>query len=610
METPKGHNHAKAGSILPLYDGRADLVANIPVRVPKLRTAAWAAFVLYGLLWLNARGLLHYPNSPEVQATARNPAYLIKAKHGAVASENKRCSEIGVNTLKKGGNAVDAAVAATFCTGVVNMFSSGIGGGGFMTIRIPPSKNGSQSEVYTIDFREIAPSLSNKTMYSDDPKLARYGGLSVGVPGEVMGLEEAHKRWGRSEWKDLMQPSIQLAQGWRVDTELSRRIPWYSELLLNDPDWKPIFAPHGELLKEGEMIRRTNYSRTLKAIAAHGSKAFYEGPIADAIVHKVRATGGILSHEDLKNYTVNVKPALEGTYRDKKVYTTHAPTSGPVLLHILNLMEEFDLSDRTVLNTHRLVEALKFGFAARTKICDPDPNFNDDPDRINDIATKDFARRVRHRITDDHTNSPDYYKPEFEILTDHGTSHTSIVDQDDMAVAITSTVNLIFGSRVLDPETGILFNDEMDDFSIPGVSNEFGLRPSPYNYPQPGKRPLSSTSPTILENADGSFYVALGGSGGSRIFGSVFQTILNMDWGLDASQAVEFGRLHDQLYPSTLDADNVYPWDLLEGLRERGHNLTISDVNRVAAVVQVVSRQGEDIFAASDSRKNGIAVGY
>ncbi|KAG6917829.1 hypothetical protein DXG01_000889 [Tephrocybe rancida] len=439
------------------------------------------------------------------RAGYRNPAYLVQATHGAVAAENKRCSDIGVQIMQEGGNAVDAAIGATFCTGVVNMFSSGIGGGGLMTVRIPPSSSGGPSEVFTIDFREVAPALANASMYHDSPNLSRYGGLAVAVPGEVLGLEEAHRRWAKLSWQRLIQPSINLAEGWQVDRELGRRIP---------------------------------------------------GPIGDALVRKVRATGGILSHADLENYSVIVRPALEGTYRGKKIYTTHAPTSGPV--------------------------------------------------RMDEIPTKKFAESILSNITDDRTHAPDYYNPEYDVRTDHGTSHTSVVDKDGMAVSLTTTVNLVFGSQVLDPETGILLNDEMDDFSTPGISNGFGLWPSP----SPGKRPLSSTTPSILEDEDGSFFLALGGSGGSRIFGAVFQVLFNLELGLDLSAAIEFGRLHDQLYPLVVDVNNVYPQDIIDGLRRIGHNVTVLDVNRVAAVIQAVAKVDGKIFAASDSRKNGIAAGY
>ncbi|KAG5652354.1 hypothetical protein H0H81_005331 [Sphagnurus paluster] len=518
---------------------------------------------------------LHGKNIAESRprGVSPNPAVLVKAKHGAVAAENKRCSDIGVQTLKNGGNAVDATIATTFCTGVVNMFSSGIGGGGFMTVRIPPSSPRGTSKVYTIDFRERAPALSNATMYRDNPILSSIGGLSVGVPGEVLGLWEAHSRWGKLSWHRLVDPSIQLAKGWTVDRELAKRIPMYPDLLLNNQDWSPIFAPNGKLLKEGEPIQRTNLSRTLSLIAKEGAKAFYKGPIGDSIVRKVRATGGILSHADLANYSVKVRPALQGTYRGKKIYTPHPPGSGPVLLHMFNLLEKYDMKERNTLNIHRVVEIIKFGFASRTKICDLD--YNNNTARMAIIPTKEFADQVAKNITDDRTHPIEYYNPEFDVITDHGTTQISVLDKNGMAVALTSTVNLVFGSQVLDPNTGIILNDEMDDFATPGVPNGFGLWPSPFNYPEAGKRPLSSTTPTIVENADGTFALAIGGSGGSRIFGAVFQTILNnLDLGLDLSASIEFGRVHDQLLPLITEVDDIYPKEIADGLLALGHNVS------------------------------------
>jgi gamma-glutamyltranspeptidase/glutathione hydrolase/leukotriene-C4 hydrolase len=232
-------------------------------------------------------------------------------------------------------------------------------------------------------------------------------------------------------------------------------------------------------------------------------------------------------------------------------------------------------------------------------------------DAIEQMPTKELADLIFLNITDDKTHLPAYYNPEYSIQTSQGTSHSSIVDKNGMAVAVTSSVNIPFGSMVMDPVTGVIFDDTMNDFATPGVPDAWGIYASPSNYPEPHKRPLSSMVPTIIEHTDGSLYLVAGGSGGSRIFGSVFQTILNLDWGLDASQAVEFGRLHDQLYPLRLDIDDVYPSYLVEDLAKRGHNITISDVNRIAAVVNIVTRQPDGkIFAASDSRKNGIAAGY
>ncbi|KAI9068256.1 gamma-glutamyltranspeptidase [Trametes sanguinea] len=573
----------------------------------------WAGYNLYSCLRLGGLldGLSTDSSRTRVPSATRNPAYLIRATHGAVASENELCSNMGISVLKDGGNAVDAAVSTTLCIGVVNMFSSGIGGGGFMTVRVPPTNASASSEVYAIDFRETAPALSNKTMYVEDPLSARWGGLAVGVPGELRGLEEAHRRWGKLPWKRLVEPAAQLAAGWTVQDELARRIEMFAPLMLNHPDWKPIFAPEGRLLRPGETIQRTNLSRTLATIADEGAEAFYKGPIADAIVQKVKETGGILTHQDLEDYRVIVKRALQGTYRGRKIYTPHAPTSGPVLIHMLNLMEHYDdlvEEGRTTLNVHRFIEAMKFGFAARTRI--GDPAYHDQVKQIREIPTKEYAAEVVANITDDTTHPPEYYHPIYDVVEDHGTSHSAVLDSDGMAVSVTSTVNLVFGSAVLDPVTGVILNDEMDDFSTPGMPNAFGLYPSPYNYPEPGKRPLSSTTPVILEHEDGSFFMAIGGSGGSRIFPAVFQTILNLDWGMDVSGAIESGRLHDQLFPMMVDADDILPASLLDGLREKEHNITVSDTNRVAAVIQAIVKPNATIYAASDSRKNGIAAGY
>ncbi|VDB95949.1 unnamed protein product [Peniophora sp. CBMAI 1063] len=545
-------------------------------------------------------------------AAFRNPAVLVKAKHGAVASEEKTCSNIGVDVLKDGGNAVDAMISTVLCIGVINMFSSGLGGGGFMTVRIPPKEKGGESEVWNIDFRETAPALANTTMYVDDPMKALFGGLSVAVPGEVRGLGEAHKRWGKLSWARLVRPAAEVAAGWTMGPELSRRIhmEFFAPLMLQNKDWSSIFAPHGVLLREGELIRRTNLSRTLTALAEEGPEVFYKGEIAQAIVNKVQKEGGILTLEDLADYRVKVMKALSGTYNGRKVYVPHAPTSGPVLLHMLNLVENYDLAaeGKTGLNLHRIVEAMKFGFAARTKICDP--VFSDDASRIKEIPHKDFGEQIFARMTDDRTHEPAYYKPIFDVPEDHGTSHTSVVDKDGMAASITTTVNLVFGSQVLDPVTGIIMNDEMDDFSIPGTPNGFGLWPSPYNYPEPGKRPLSSTVPLIAEDANGDLELVLGGSGGSRIFPAVFQVMLNVDWGYDISAAIEDGRVHNQLYPQYVDADSTIGDELLDGLRTRGHNVTVMPFERVAAVINGIKVEDGIIYAASDSRKNGIAVGY
>jgi gamma-glutamyltranspeptidase / glutathione hydrolase / leukotriene-C4 hydrolase len=453
--------------------------------------------------------------------------------------------------------------------------------------------------------------------------------------------------------------------------------------MLGNPDYSAIFAPKGLLLREGDLIRRTNYSNTLFTIAQHGPSAFYKGPIADALISKIRSSGGILTHADLEGYKVKVNKALEGTYFGRKVYTAYAPASGPVILQMFNLMEHYGTlreDGRTGVNVHRLVEAMKckllhcvvIALLIRctntsricrsvwdstsqtflkslchdsTKICDP--AFSSDKTTIHNIPTKEYANLIAPNITDNRTHPPEYYNPEYSVHADHGTSHNSIIDKDGMAVAITTSVNMVFGAFVLDPVTGVIFDDTVSQLSPTllypidistwrwMISQTLGFQmlgestprlvcifrkfhPVVHliyincadNYPEPHKRPLSSMAPLIMEHADGSLYLAAGGSGGSRIFGAIFQTVLNLDWGLDASQAVEFGRVHDQLYPTELEIDEIYPPELIKQLAQRGHNITsmlntccivfrsvidicrlVREMDRIAAVVNIVTRQ-------------------
>ncbi|KAI8599424.1 gamma-glutamyltranspeptidase, partial [Dissophora ornata] len=509
--------------------------------------------------------------------------------------------------LKDGGNAMDAAIASCLCIGTVNMFSAGIGGGGFMSIRLP---NGT---VEVIDFRETAPSGAFPTMYKKNPILAQKGGLSVAVPGEIRGLELAHKRHGKLPWERLFAPSVKMARdGWAIGPELAKRLQIYKTMMETEPDWGAIFAPNGTVLREGQWIKREALANTLETIGKDGADAFYTGEIAQSMVDYIQANGGILTMEDMKSYVPLVKEPMVGYYQGRKVYTTPAPTSGPILISILNILERYDLGrlkENANVESHRLVEAMKFGYAQRTELGDPD--FTDLAEKIQSIISKDTAGLIRANISDATTFPVEYYNPHWEPIENHGTTHMSSVDKDNMAVALTSTVNLVFGSKLLDPKTGVILNDEMDDFSIPGTPNAFGLYPSPFNYPEPGKRPLSSCVPTIVDR-DGRFELALGGSGGSRILTSVLQTMLNIyNHNYNVMEAVEAPRVHHQLMPNVADIESGFSASEIKFLETRGHNVTVSDILLAKAEVQAVIREEDGmIYAASDSRKHGVAAGY
>ncbi|KAJ3923078.1 gamma-glutamyltranspeptidase [Lentinula edodes] len=558
-----------------------------------------------------------YPNvvlkePGEFTTMERNPAYLVEAQNGVVATENKRCSDMGVIALRKGGSAVDAAITATLCIGVVNSFSSGIGGGGFMTIREHPARRGDKSKVFTIDFRGMAPAATTPTMFDNGKRnLSESQGLSMTIPGELAGLQMAHNEWGAMAWRDLVVPNAELAMGWTVDKELARRIQWFPDLFLNDPDFREIFAPNGTLLKEGDPIERNNYAFTLLEVAKGGANAFYNGTsISEALVAKVNETGGHATVEDFKNYRPLMYRSLEGSYRGKKLYTARAPSSGPILLHMLNLMEGYNFTRRNGLDTHRMVEAMKFGNAEKMS----DPRYRYDTTLIDEIHTKQFADEIRERIDDQRTQPAEYYRPLYTLRPDPGTSHVSVIDSTGMMVSVTSTVNWYWGAQILDPVTGIVINNQMNDFSTFNETNIFGEFPARWNLPQPGKRPLSSICPTIVENEDGSPFIAIGASGGPTIFPAVFQTLINLiDYHLDPSEAIEFGRLHNQLRPESTIADETYRADILDALERRRHNIEVADIYRNgSSCVQVVMRDPKSglLLGASDSRKNGIAAGY
>ncbi|KAI8336767.1 gamma-glutamyltransferase [Chlamydoabsidia padenii] len=436
---------------------------------------------------------------------------MVIGTHGGVAVEAEQCSNVGVQILKQGGNAVDSAIASALCIGVINNHATG----GFMLIRSP---NGTYD---VIDFREQAPAKAHQDMFVDDPLLAQVGALAIATPGEIRGFELAHQRHGQLKWDELFEPAIRIARdGFIATSFLEGRLKLAEEWIMKSQVWMDVYAPNGTLAKAGDLIRRPALANTLETIANEGPDAFYKGPIAESMIRTIQENGGILTMEDMAASKAIIRPTAHTYYHGRKITTATAPTSGPVLLAMLNILERYNLfaQGETTLNMHRMVEAFKYGYAFRTEMGDPD--YLDIDDRMDEIITKDWASIVRQNISDYRTFPPTYYQPKYDHIDSHGTMHLSVVDENDGAVALTSTMNLLFGSRLMDAQTGVIFNDQMDDFSIPGVPNLFGLSPSKNNYVEPGKRPLSSITPVIVEY-DNTFELVLGGSGGSLIPTSV-----------------------------------------------------------------------------------------
>ncbi|KAI1332772.1 gamma-glutamyltransferase 1 [Xylariaceae sp. FL0255] len=495
-------------------------------------------------------------------------------KLGAVASESKVCSNIGIEVLKSGGNAADAMVATHFCVGVIGMYHSGVGGGGFLLVR---SSNGSYEFV---DFRETAPGAAFQDMYNNDTDLSLYGGLASGVPGAVRGMEYLHEHYGSLSWRELILPSVKLArEGFTVTQDLINYIAQTtpnSSFLTDDPAWAIDFAPTGTLVKLGETMTRKRYADTLETIANYGADAFYEGAIANATIAALTASGGIMTIEDLKNYTAVTRKPGQIKYHNYTVTATTAPSGGTVALSALNIAGGYDLGDPSKINltTHLIDESLRFAYGQRVNL--GDPSF------VDLVAYQEFmlsdatAAEIRANISFTHTLNVSAYNPDgYEELPTPGTSHMVTADKSGMAVSSTNTINLLFGSQVIVPETGVIMNDEMNDFSIPGSSNAFGYIPSPVNYVAPGKRPLSSISPAIVETHDGKLYFVSGSAGGSRIISAVVQLVHHtLDQQMTAPEGLAQPRLHDQLVPNQVSFEYAYNNSTVAYMASLGCNVT------------------------------------
>ncbi|KAH6976161.1 gamma-glutamyltranspeptidase [Ilyonectria sp. MPI-CAGE-AT-0026] len=513
-------------------------------------------------------------------------------KLGAVASEAEICSTVGIDLLRKGGSAADAMVGTVLCVGTVGMYHSGIGGGGFTLVHKGPSK-GKKSSYEFIDFREAAPAAATEDMYTEDVNLSLYGGQASGVPGELRGLEHLHKNYGRLPWSTLVKPAIRIARyGFPVNEDLDRFMKsTYTtnsneSFLVTDPTWAIDFAPAGKLLTLGEKITRKRYAKTLEAIAERGVGVFYEGPIAKATIKALKEQDGIMTLADLKNYSVAVREPNQIEYKGGKITGGTAPSSGAVGLAAMKILEEYDfIGDAARVNesTHLLDEAMKFSYGMRTKL--GDPSFVDGMTEYQkQMISEETAEAVRAKITDRALNLSAYDPDGLESLETPGTSHVVAMDSSGLAISLTTTINLIFGSRVMVPETGVIMNNEMNDFSIPGSSNAFGFIPSEANFIRPGKRPLSSISTTIVERANGIVSLVTGSAGGSRIITATLQVVLNvLEKNMTTHEALAEPRIHDQLVPQQVAFEYTYDNSTVAYMKEIGNNVTWVALGRSTA---------------------------
>jgi len=534
--------------------------------------------------------------------------------HGMVASEHVLASQAGVEMLQRGGNAVDAAVASAFTVGVVNPSSCGIGGGGFMLIYLARERR-----AVALDYREMAPGAAARDMFVRDghavPELSRLGGLAVAVPGEVAGLAAALHRYGTLPLAVVMQPAIRSARdGFVVGEHLAKEIADAHDALRAVPLLaRSLVHADGSPVGAGETVREPELAATLERIAAEGPEVFYHGTIAAQIADSIRASGGVLSEEDLNTYRPTWRRPLRGRHGDDEVLSMPPPSSGGgVLLEILGILRRDDLAAlglNSPTYVHLLAEAMQHAFADRALFYgDADLVDVPLPRLLAPANTAALRRRISAVQTLEHAAYGSEPAASAVALRDSGTTHLSVMDGAGNAVACSTTVNTAFGSMVVAGETGVILNNEMDDFSAqPGVPNVYGLIGTEANAVAPHKRPLSSMTPTIVTRA-GQAVLVLGGSGGPLIISATLQVLLDtLDFDLDVTAAVAAPRIHDQWAPPVLVVEPGIPAVTRTVLARYGY--TVKEVPAMAAV-QAVGVHAGVFEGASDPRKGGEAVGW
>jgi gamma-glutamyltranspeptidase/glutathione hydrolase len=547
---------------------------------------------------------------------AREP---VRARHGMVASTNEVASRVGVEIMKRGGNAVDAAIAVAFALAVTHPAAGNLGGGGFMMIRL---KDGRTT---AIDYREMAPGAAHRDVYLDKNKelIKGEGGSLVGyraagVPGTVRGMELAMKRYGSGKltWAQLIEPARRLAaNGFSVNYSLARSLDGSKDYLSTYPETKRIYLKNGAFYKEGELFRQPELAATFARLQRFGPNEFYEGETARLIAADMKRNNGLMTLEDLRGYIAKERTPMRGSYRGHEIISMPPPSSGgTVLIEMLNILEGFELrkleassSDRY----HLMAEAMRRAFADRAEYMG-DTDFVKVP--IAGLIDKSYATTLRSTInavrastsTEVRAGRPAGYESE-------DTTHFTVVDAEGNAVANTYTLNDLYGSSATVKGTGIILNNEMDDFAAkPGTPNMFGLIQGERNAVAPRKRPLSAMTPTIVLRKDGSLWFTIGSPGGPTIINTVLCVITNIiDYDMNIQQAIDAPRIHHQWLPDELTGEPYgLSGDTQRALTTRGHVLAKQRYLGDAEGIMIEEKTGTRLGATDPRRSDGPAVGY
>jgi len=538
----------------------------------------------------------------------------VKAQHGMVASVDALATQVGVEILRQGGNAVDAAVAVGFALAVTHPQAGNLGGGGFMLLRTASGR------ATAIDFREMAPGHASRDMFLDkqgnaDSKLSLTSHLASGTPGTVAGLALAAQKYGTLPLSTLLAPAIRLARdGIPVNDALADDLKTYGkEVLITHPNSKAIFyKPDGTPWQKGDRLVQKNLAHSLQLIARQGPDAFYKGEIADEIAGEMAQHGGLISKADLAAYRAVERQPISGTYRGYEVFSMPPPSSGGIhIVQILNILENFDLAKMGFGSADAMqviAEAEKYAYADRSEYLG-DPDFVKVPWQA--LTSKAYAKTLAQQIDVAKARPSSEIKPgKLEPYESNQTTHFSVVDKQGNAVAVTYTLNTYFGSGIVAGKSGILMNNEMDDFSAkPGTPNVYGLVGGEANAVQPAKRPLSSMSPTIVAKG-GKTWLVTGSPGGSRIITTVLQMVVNsIDFGMNVAEATNAPRFHHQWLPDQLRVEKGFSPDTLRLLEAKGQHVKV--LPAMGSTQSIMIGPDGMLYGASDPRSiDDLSAGY
>ncbi|CAO4372236.1 unnamed protein product [Caenorhabditis nigoni] len=595
-----------------VIDSRADM-AQERILMKKLKKYHIGILVLSViavilLLWAIIATVYNFTGSRHTEHVVIEPrSKSARFRNAAAVADSNFCAEIARNIIIQGGNAVDAAVAATFCNGVVLPYATGIGGGDFIVIYLKEEK-----KCVFLNSRETAPSLATKNMYTSDKESAQFGYQSIGIPGELHGLWTAYKKYGSKviPWSDLVMPAAQLAKGFPMHQAMYNyldRITKYKDRA-EAQALKNLYTSKfsGEFYKVGEIVANYPLAKLLRVIANAQDpvQLFYNGSIADGIIKEMLANGGIITIDDLRNYETHVTEAM---YADLGKYRMCGPPppSSWVITQAIPRIVEMQYRDKKMFNDvefyHTLIEAQKLAYGQRGQLGDylfSEKSLNIAKNLTERSTIKLLSKKVKETGQD-----LEYYLAAAPAVLDSGTSQISVVDDDGNAVSLTSSINTAFGSKMLS-KYGFIYNNQMDDFSTPGFRNHWGFEPTEANFIVPGRRPMSSMSPTVVFNVEnGDVKMVTGGTGGSKIISAVAQTLVRgLLMGQNAAEIVEMPRVHNQLTPFETQVEEDFSEKILEHL-EKDHNQKMEKTDESLAIVYPITKDGEVYTVASDYRR-------